>query len=121
MELGWGAAARRIYNVSYSNIDLIDLYPVSRPGDVINLYLTLVHRDKPVEVTNISFTNITFDKQGIKVDMPHGYAHVKGVRFENLVGQRGNTTPGARIKGAPPISRAVLYTRHGRWLGCAFD
>ena len=90
LKLGWGAAARRIYNVSYSNIDLIDLYPVSRPGDVINLYLTLVHRDKPVEVTNISFTNITFDKQGIKVDMPHGYAHVKGVRFENIRGQRGN-------------------------------
>ena len=22
--------------------------------------------------------------------MPHGYAHVKGVRFENVVGQRGN-------------------------------
>ena len=76
MKLGWGATARRIYNVSYTNIDIVDAKwtHIGAHSSAIDVQLKITHPANPVVVSNVSWTNVTFENsngvQRIAVELP---------------------------------------------------
>jgi len=88
IKFGWGTTARRMFNILYANIDIIN-NAHWKGGIAISMDLELTHKDKPCDISNISFTNITFEEQKVQVKAPHGYARVRNVTFTNIAGLRG--------------------------------
>ena len=58
--------------------------------------LKITHPANPVVVSNVSWTNVTFENsngvQRIAVELPLGGAQVDGLTFDNVVAPRGNFT-----------------------------
>lgn len=93
LKVGWGATCRRIFNISYTNIDIINN---KRPGGdmyhgaVIGFDLEITHISHPVSISNISYTNVRYENQALFVKATGGFATIRNVYFNNITAEQGD-------------------------------
>ena len=63
MKVGWGATCHTMANVEYLRIDIVNnkmALPGNGAGTLIGVNPRITHTDKPVLITNFSYTDIWY-------------------------------------------------------------
>ena len=89
MKVGWGATCRRIYNVSYTRIDVASVVG-QRSGTLIGVDPQITHKSKPALIANFSYSDVWHEALQTTILIPVSYANVQNFTLRNIQGDAGS-------------------------------